>query len=141
MNTQPIIVEQTYNASVEKVWSAITDKNEMKQWYFNIAEFKAQPGFEFKFIAMGPDEKEFIHLCKVVDVIKNKKLSYTWRYEGYEGNTLVTWELSAEENKTHLRLMHEGLETFPNVPDLARSNFEAGWNAILGTSLKEYLEK
>ena len=45
MKTEPIILERTLDAPVSKVWKAITDKNEMKQWYFNLADFKAEIGF------------------------------------------------------------------------------------------------
>ena len=34
-----IVIERTYNAPVEKVWKAITDKEEMKQWYFDLDAF------------------------------------------------------------------------------------------------------
>jgi hypothetical protein len=34
------------------------------------------------------------------------------------------------------------LETFPaDYPDFAKKNFAEGWNWIIGTSLKDYLEK
>jgi len=53
---------------------------------------------------------------------------------------LVTFELSGAGNKTKLRLTHEGLETFPQTPAYARKNFEAGWTAIIGSELKQFLE-
>ena len=31
MNNEPIIIERTFNARIEKVWKAITDRNDMKQ--------------------------------------------------------------------------------------------------------------
>ncbi len=31
MNTDPIVVEQTFNAAVAVVWKAITDKDQMRQ--------------------------------------------------------------------------------------------------------------
>ena len=37
MKNEPFVIERTYNATAEKVWQAITDKNQMKQWYFDIA--------------------------------------------------------------------------------------------------------
>ena len=58
-------------------------------------------------------EKQWLHLCKVIEVIPMKKLTYSWSYDGYEGNSFVTFELFSEENKTRLKLTHEGLETFP----------------------------
>ena len=140
MNTEPFVIERTYNAPVNLVWQAITDKNKMKAWYFDLAEFKAEPGFEFEFEA-GSDKKKYLHQCKVTEVIAGKKLAYTWRYPGYEGNSLVTFELFDEGGKTRVKLTHEGLETFPaDNPDFAKESFAECWNYIIGKSLKEYVE-
>jgi uncharacterized protein YndB with AHSA1/START domain len=142
MNNEPIVIEQDYPVSIESVWQAITDKDAMIQWYFDFPEFKPEVGFEFQFMG-GPDEsRQYLHLCKITEVIAYKKLAYSWRYDGYEGITLVTFELIPEENHTKLRLTHVGLETFPaSNPDFGRGNFVEGWNWIIGTSLKEYLLK
>jgi uncharacterized protein YndB with AHSA1/START domain len=141
MQTVPFTIERIYNASTDEVWKAITDKNKMKQWYFDLPEFKAEVGFEFSFSG-GPPERSYLHLCKVTEAVKGKKLTYSWRYEGYEGNSFVTFELFPEGNKTRLKLTHKGLETFPaSNPDFAKENFVAGWNQIIGNSLKFFLEK
>ena len=137
---EPIVVEHTFRAPVERVWRAITDRDEMKQWYFDIAEFKPEVGFEFQF--EGNDgNKTYVHLCKVTEVIANRKLTYSWRYEGYEGISFVTFELFEEGEVTRLKLTHEGLETFPADPSFARENFNAGWTEIIGTNLKTFLEE
>src|SRR5690349_12228415 len=140
MQNEPLIVERTYNAPADRVWKAITDLDQMRQWYFQLAAFRAEPGFEFQFEG-GPKGKTYLHKCKVTEVVPGKKLQYSWRYDGYEGNSFVTFELFAEENKTRLKLTHAALETFPvNVPELKKENFAEGWTSIIGTSLKEYLE-
>ena len=138
-----IVIERTYDAPVDKVWNAITNKNEMKKWYFDITEFKAEPGFEFEFVGKGKQGQEFLHLCKIKEVIKNKKLSYSWGYEGYEGDSLVTFELFEEGNKTRLKLTHKGLESFPVTThnDFAKENFMEGWTWIIGTGLKKHVEE
>ncbi len=59
----------------------------------------------------------------------------------YTGESFVTFELFNEGDKTKLKITHAGLETFPDNPDFAKHNFEAGWTHIIGTSLTEYLEK
>ena len=141
MESDPFVIERTYDAPIARVWKAITDKDEMKKWYFDLAEFKPVKGFEFQFEG-GPDGRKYLHCCKVTEVIPERKISYSWRYDGYEGNSLVTFELFSESNKTRLKLTHEGLETFPkNNLDFAKSNFVEGWTYIVGTSLKEYLAK
>jgi uncharacterized protein YndB with AHSA1/START domain len=138
---QPFIIERSYNVSPEEIWKAITDKDQMEKWYFDLDGFEAQPGFEFRFDGRK-DDKVYHHLCKVIEVVRNKKLKYSWKYEGYEGMSFVTFELFDEGKTTRLMLTHEGLETFPqNNPDFAKENFEQGWTYILGTSLKEFLDK
>jgi uncharacterized protein YndB with AHSA1/START domain len=142
MKTHPFVKEITINVTIEKVWNAITDKDQMKQWYFDLKEFKPEVGFEFQFYA-GDEKKQWLHLCKITEVVKEKKLTYSWRYDGYSGISYVTFELLPENNKTRLKLTHAGLETFPGdtVPELRKENFAQGWNQIIGKSLKEFLEK
>lgn len=136
----PIIKERTFNAPVEKVWKAITDNGEMKKWYFDIAEFKPEVGFEFEFSG-GKDDVQYRHLCKVLEVVPQKKLSYSWQYDKETGSSILTFELFPEGKNTRLKLTHSGLETFPqNKPDFAKASFNEGWNYIINTSLKNYLE-
>ena len=135
-----IIVERTFNASFGRVWTALTDLNEMRQWYFDLKEFKAETDFEFEFV-VEHEGNTYHHLCKVTEVIPQKKIAYTWRYKGEPGDSHVTFELFPEGNKTRLKLTHTGIETFPKTPAYARKNFEAGWTAIVGSELKKFLER
>ncbi len=142
MNKQPVIIERTFHVEAPVLWSAISQKDEMKKWYFDLAEFKTEPGFLFQFSGGPTPERQYLHLCEISDVIPLKKLSYTWRYDGYSGCSLVIFELFGNGNNTLLRLTHEGLETFPeDNPDLAKENFRIGWDNIINISLKEYIEK
>ena len=141
MNKDPIVIERTFNVSAANVWKAITNKDQMKEWYFDLKKFKAEPGFEFQFEG-GPDDRSYLHLCKITEVIPERKLRYSWRYDGYGGVSFVAFELFPEANKTRLRLTHEGLETFPaDNKDFARENFVVGWTDIIGRSLAGFLEK
>jgi uncharacterized protein YndB with AHSA1/START domain len=140
MNAQPFVIERVYNAPIAKVWEAITNAKKMKEWYFDLPDFKPVVGFEFTFEG-GSEEKTYIHLCRVTEVIEGRKLSHTWQYDGYEGNSEVTWELFDEGDKTKVVLTHAGLETFPPLKDFGRESFTAGWNHIVGVSLKKYVEE
>ncbi len=141
MTAQPFTIERTFHAPVEKVWAAITDKEQMKEWYFNLEAFRPEVGFEFRF--EGGDEcNRYIHICRVLEVVPNKKLRHTWQYEGQEEETIVTFELFAEGKHTRLKLTHEGLDRIAHHgPAFAPGNFAEGWTMIIGTSLKNYLEK
>lgn len=136
----PVVVERLFDAPVSKVWQALTDKESFKHWYFDLAEFRPEVGFEFEFDA-GEKGKTFLHHCRITSVIPEKELAYTWRYVGHEGDSLVTFSLFPEGEKTRLRVTHSGLETFPPIQDFARANFAMGWTDIVGKGLKEYVEK
>jgi uncharacterized protein YndB with AHSA1/START domain len=135
-----VVVERTFNAPVARVWKALTDVEEMRQWYFDLKEFKPEPGFEFSFV-VEHEGVTYDHRCKVTEVIPQKKLAYSWRYEGHEGDSLVTLELFPEGGKTRLKLTHQGLESFPKTPAFARENFNKGWTEIIGSELKQFVEK
>ena len=136
---EPVIVERTFSAPIARVWKALTDVQEMRRWYFDLKEFKLEVGFEFEFTVEHEGVK-YCHLCKITEVIPQKKLAYTWRYKGHEGDSLVAFELFADGDKTRLKLTHEGLETFPKTPSFARKRFIQGWTQIIGSSLKEFVE-
>jgi len=142
MKNEAFVIERVYNASPASVWKAITDKDQMKHWYFDLADFKPQVGFEFEFAGKGHKGEQYLHLCKITEVIAGRKLAYSWRYRDQGGNSLVTFELFEEGDKTRLKLTHEGLGTFPAYnADFARESFAAGWTELIGTSLKEFVEK
>ena len=138
--TDALIVERTFKAPLARVWKALTDVDQMREWYFDLKEFKAEVGFEFEFV-VEHESNTYHHLCSVTKVVPQKKIAYTWRYKGQPGDSLVTIELFPESNMTRLRLTHEGLDTFPKTPAYARKNFEAGWTAIIGTELKKFVER
>ncbi|MEO0527457.1 MAG: SRPBCC domain-containing protein [Bacteroidota bacterium] len=138
MESKPLIIEQEFNAPVTLVWRAITEKELMKKWYFDISDFKPEVGNKFQFEG-GEKGKRYVHLCEVLEVIPFKKLKYSWKYKGNEGLSFVTFELSSSEKKTKVRLIHEGLETFTN-PDLAKGNFVGGWQYLIQKSLKKFVE-
>jgi uncharacterized protein YndB with AHSA1/START domain len=138
--TDSVVLERTYNASVARVWKALTDAEQMRVWYFDLKEFKPEVGFEFEF-TVEHEGNRYHHLCKITEVIPQRKLAYTWRYSNEEGNSLVTFELFGEGDKTRLKLTHEGIETFPKTPAYARKNFEGGWLQLIGSELKQFVEK
>ncbi len=141
MIAKPFVLERIFDAPVNLVWQAITQRELMKQWYFDLAEFKAEVGFQFEFPGGPSPEKQYIHCCEVTEVVFEKKLTYSWAYKGYEGKSFLTFELWPENEKTKLVLTHANIETFPSSnPDFALHNFEGGWNHIMNISLKEFLE-
>lgn len=136
----PIIVEQVFNTSRENIWRAITELDQMRQWFFNnIESFKPRPGFETQFNVRSGG-RDFLHIWKLIEVIPQEKIIYNWKYKDYPGDSNVTFQLIKKGNKTILKLMHDILEDFPNeIPEFSRESCSQGWNFFIQQSLKDYI--
>jgi uncharacterized protein YndB with AHSA1/START domain len=135
---KPLVKEVLLDAPSSKVWKALTDKDELKQWCFEMKEFKPEAGFEFQFYG-EKDGQKFLHLCKVLEVEVEKKMKWLWTYQDIPGDSYVTFELFPQGDKTKLRLTHEGLEKLPQDENYGKPNFVEGWNVILGQLLPKHL--
>lgn len=143
MRSEPVIIERVYNAPADRVWHALTDVEQMRQWYFpTLIEFEPEVGFETAF-DVEMDGKIFPHIWKVAEVVPGKKISYEWKFGGYPGNSLVTFELFTENEKTRIVLTHARLESFRGDihPDLHPDNFVQGWTYFIGEALKQFVEQ
>lgn len=137
---KPIIVEQAFNSSVNEVWDAITELEQMRKWFFNnIPSFEPVVGFQTKF-SVQSEERNFQHLWKLMEVEPNKMIKYHWSYEEYKGEDFVTFELLEKDGQTVLCVTNEGLETFPyDIPEFTRESCKAGWEFFIKKNLKDYL--
>ena len=141
MTSEPIIIEETYRAPIERVWDAITKKDQMCKWFFeSINDFVPQVGFCTKF-DVSSGQKNYLHVWRVTEAVPNQRLTLEWKYGGYPGDSFVTFELSRSGAGTHLKLTHEGLETFPTDDRaFSRDSCLQGWNYFICQSLKSYLD-
>ena len=124
---QPIVVEQTFNTTIKIVWSAITEIDQMRQWFFNnIEDFKAEIGFKTQFNVTS-EKRNFLHLWTITEVEPFKKIVYNWKYKEYSGNSFVYFELFEEKNKTKLKVTSIVTEAFPkNIPEFEPESCRAG---------------
>ena len=136
---EAVVIERTFNSPVARVWQALTDVEQMRQWYFDLKEFKPTVGFEFEF-TVEHKGNTYRHLCQVTEAVPEKKIAYTWRYDRYPGDSLVTFELFPSGDKTQLKLTHQGLESFPKAPDFEKKSFEAGWTALTA-DLQKFVDR
>jgi uncharacterized protein YndB with AHSA1/START domain len=138
----PIIVEQTFNTPVNVIWKAITELDQMHQWFFeNIPDFKPEVGFKTQF-NVHSGERNFMHLWKITTVKPQKKITYNWKYENYEGDSFVHFELFEQKSGSMLRITTEIIENFTaDIPEFKSENCRAGWEYFIQKNLKAYLEK
>lgn len=136
-----VIVEQFYNVAKHKVWSAITNVDEMRLWFFdNIPAYKAEVGFKTQFL-IQVGKRKFTHLWEITEVIPEQKITYNWKYKEYPGDAFVTFELFEEEEKVRLRLTMVVTEDFPDhVPEFSWDSCSQGWKYFIIERLKDYLE-
>ncbi|MES2799953.1 MAG: SRPBCC family protein [Bacteroidota bacterium] len=121
------------------VWSALTKVEQLREWYFNIAEIKLEEGFQFSFYESATS-KHFLHVCEVREVVVEEKFAHTWTYpEKTKGTSLVTWTLVEDGIYTNVTIEHEGIESFEDGgTDFLPANFEMGWRGFMAI-LKNYV--
>jgi uncharacterized protein YndB with AHSA1/START domain len=138
---ETIVVERTINAPPARVWRALTDPAELKEWLPFMANFKLLVGNELRF-KLGKDrDHQYLHVSKLIEFTREEKLVYGWRYDGHDGNAEITYELAPMgHGSTKLRLTCQITEPFPaDNPDFATSNFEEGWT-YTAAALKKFAE-
>lgn len=135
-----IVIGRTISAPPAQVWRALTDSAALKQWLPFMAGFKLVVGNELRFKLGRDAEHQYQHVSKIIEFVKERKLVYGWRYDGYDGDARVTFELEPIGNSTKLKLSFEIIEPFPaDNPDFAVSNFEEGW-LYTAAALKKFAE-
>ena len=141
MKPHAIQLQKVYPVPITKVWEALTNNNKMKHWYFNLEDFQAVKGFQFHFYGGKDEHNQYLHRCEITEVLPPIKLSYSWCYEGFKGNSQVCFDLSETPQGTLVTLTHSGIDSFEKqIKDFDPSEFEAGWHYIINTALKNYLE-
>lgn len=135
-----ITVAQFFEVPTEFLWSVITRKELMVQWYFNnIPDFKPVVGFKTQFNVKAPS-RDFLHIWKVTEVVPFEKIAYEWTFKDIEGKGIVNFELIPKDNGTHLQLSYSGLESFPqNIPEFSAESCKAGWEYFINERLLEFL--
>ncbi|RMF26832.1 MAG: SRPBCC domain-containing protein, partial [Bacteroidetes bacterium] len=110
---RPVTVEVLLHQSPSEVWAALTEPARMRAWFFdNIPDFRPRPGFQTRFEVQSGG-RTFPHLWRVTEALPPRKLVLHWTYEGYPGDSYVTFELAPTPTGTRLRLIHRVVENFP----------------------------
>lgn len=133
------------DASPEIVFKAISDPDELTNWFPEAVILEPVAGGKTKFTfskdskrTICAREHDKINEGRVLEFVNNKKLVYTWQPTDEPGfpETIVTWELEEiSKNKTRLTLTHTG---FANN-DQAKGHSE-GWSFFIG-ELEKYCKK
>ena len=128
MNSEPIEKSIEVNATPESAFIAITDEKELQKWWVDVPKLEQSVGGAvlFRFLKENSDmlEKDFVVEGKILEIIPNQKLSYTWKPVDDQDypDTIVTWTIESKNNKTKVTVLHSGTE---NAKDYSHLN--DGW--------------
>ena len=133
--------ETKINAPVSKVWDALTNPEQIKKYFFGtnaISDWKVGSPLEFKGEWEG---KEYHDKGTILKSEKNKLFQYTYlssmsgKEDIPENYSTVTYELSAKNGSTTLKILQDGNET-----DESKQHSEQNWSYVLN-AMKDLLEK
>jgi uncharacterized protein YndB with AHSA1/START domain len=128
-----LLISRTYPASVERVFKAWTDANQLGQWfaptddYTTKASVDLKVGHEYRIAIThkGGNVHTILGTYRLID--PPRKLVYTWRWEGGPmADTLVTVDFAPDGDATKVTITHE---QFTNTED--RDKHNEGWNGCL----------
>ena len=120
-------------ASPQRVFQALTEKEDLERWFLVKAEVDLRPGGAIRF-EWGPG---VFNVGKILVLDPPHLLSYSW--EALEPSpTTITFELTAENDGTRLRLIHTGIGEGEDW-DTYYTSVNSGWNAHLN-NLTAWLE-
>lgn len=130
-----IVQELTIEAPPENVFTAITQQDEITQWWANYVTAEPAVGSlaELRF-----DNGEVMRM-EITDLTAGKNVSWLVRqapqYAHLWEGTTITWDLAPTSNGTKLLFGQHGFA----VVDAGYEQTRTGWGYFLG-SLKSYLE-
>jgi uncharacterized protein YndB with AHSA1/START domain len=127
-----LVISRTYPASVERVFKAWTDANQLGQWfaptddYTTTASVDLRVGHEYRIaiVHKGGNVHNVVGTYRVIE--PPRKLVYTWRWDGASADTLVTVDFTPDGDATKVTITHE---QFTNTED--RDKHNEGWNGCL----------
>jgi len=130
-----VIQEITINAPATKVFDALTDPDQLPQWWgedgiYHVRKMERdlKVGGTWRSTGDGADGKPFAveGVYRVID--RPRVLEYTWNYDWAEkpAETIVRFDLSESGGKTRVRVTHSGFKD-----QAARDSHGEGWKTVL----------
>ncbi|HUU48887.1 MAG TPA: SRPBCC domain-containing protein [Nitrosopumilaceae archaeon] len=137
------------NSSQEDVFKAISNPEDLINWFPDVAILEPKVGGKFKISFLKDSKKpkmkmdvDFINEGKILEIVSNKKLVHTWKWNQFSEfpETIVTWDLEPiSDGKTRLTLTHTGFTGKEKGPASLEEHTK-GWSFFLN-ELISYCKK
>ena len=136
-----LTIVRKFKAAPEKVWSALTQPEAVKQWMapkpgssVPLAENDLRVGGRYRIVMRTAEGEEHDVSGVYREIVAGRKLVYTWAWKSTpERESLVTVELRAADGGTEMTFRHEQF-----ADEEARDKHQQGWTACLA-SLEKYV--
>ena len=114
-------VERHYPHPIDKVWTAVTDPEHLRQWFPSPVEVDLRPGGAMRFTAFEGDAEDESGATGTVDEVEApRRLSFRW------GDDHLTFDLTSEDGGTTFALTHSFDDRYGGP------SFATGWEVCLG---------
>jgi uncharacterized protein YndB with AHSA1/START domain len=135
-----LVFEVYYDASPQRVWCALTDKEELAEWLME-SDFEPRVGHRFQFRTKPQPGFDGKVDGEVLEVDEPHRLVYTWigGSKRNKSHTTVYWTLTPMGKGTKLRLEQTGFTGFSGW--IAHMMLGNGWKGLLLRTLKQRVEK
>jgi uncharacterized protein YndB with AHSA1/START domain len=143
-STTDLVKEITIDAPAEKVFAALTDPNQLTQWWGEDGSYRTEHmtadlrvGGKWRTTGTTSKGEAFAVEGEYRAIERPRLLEYTWKHDWggrVEEPTIVRFELTEHNGSTHLQLIHSG---FADVT--SRNDHNTGWGTVLGW-LKRFAE-
>lgn len=132
----------TVHATAPEAWSALTDLDELENWWSEDVRLEPRVGGIFREVWEDDSGKSQLASGKVLAVTKNKEITFTWKEKSWPptASTQCTFRIEDKKNQRVLHILHEGWESIPEAQrKKVVEDFTLGWKFHL-KELKSYLD-
>lgn len=133
-----IVVDEVFPHKPEMLWKTLTSAALMGRWLkMQPTGFEPVKGNRFTYQTTPAGAWDGVIRCKVLEVIPNERLAYSWQggddsnngQYGARLDTVVTFTLTKVGVGTRLRLVHSGFELPRN--ETAFTGMSGGWVGVV----------
>jgi uncharacterized protein YndB with AHSA1/START domain len=148
-NQDAVVSEIQIAAPPERVFEALTDAGQLKQWFNNPScpvkawQMDARLGGRYGYATekgtlVVNNRSEFECHGEIVEYDPPRVLAYTWIANWHDDKTrptVVRWELTPKAGGTQVKVTHSGLAGEP----VARKDYSGGWTGVM-EMLRKYVQ-
>ncbi len=98
-----------YGISIETLWQAITDGNQLEEWFMENT-FVGEENRPFEFIDKPGDKWKGVYFGEVISCQPTINIAYSWSHQKLKHTTYVWWKLEFRDQNTILELEHSGFK-------------------------------